>query len=130
MKKVILLTAIIAVILGASLVSASSCGSRRAQVPDTLKVNTTDICKDIIGFNGPVPVEISVFQGVITEIQILPNQETPRFLKAVESSGLVQKLVGKTIEEAKVVELDAVTGATFTSNALIKNIRAGLEAVE
>lgn len=130
MKKVILLATIFAVLLGASLVSASSCGSRRAQGPDTLKINTTDLCKDIVGFNGPVPVEISVFQGVVTDIKMLPNQETPRFLKMVEASGLAQKLVGKTLDEAKDVELDAVTGATYTSNALIKNIRAGLKEVK
>ena len=130
MKRILLFVTVAAVLAGTFLVSASSCGSRRAQAPDTLKINTTELCKDIDGFNGPTPVEISVFQGVITDIRVLPNQETPRFQLLVENSGLVQKLVGKTLEEAKDIELDAVTGATFTSVSLIKNIRAGLSAAE
>ena len=130
MKHVILFATVFAIILGASVVSASSCGGRRAQGPDTLRVNTTELCKDVIGFNGPTPVEITIFDGVITDIQALPNQETPRFMMAVENSGLAKKLVGKTLKEAKDIQLDAVTGATYTSKALIKNIRAGLATTE
>lgn len=130
MKHVFLFVTVFAILLGASLVSASSCGGRRAQGPDTLRVNTTEMCKDIIGFNGPTPVEITVFDGVITDIQVLPNVETPRYLMAVVNSGLVKKLVGKTLKEAGETQLDAVTGATYTSEALIKNIRAGLATVE
>jgi len=29
---------------------------------------------DIIGFNDATPVEISVYQGVITKIEALPNR--------------------------------------------------------
>ena len=130
MKRFFLFVSVFAIILGASVVSASSCGGRRAQGPDTLRVNTTELCKDIIGFNGPTPVEITIFDGVITDIQALPNQETPRYMMAVENSGLVKKLVGKTLKEAKDIQLDAVTGATYTSRALIKNIRAGLATTE
>ena len=126
MHKLILIAAIGAVMAGASYVS-SSCAGFRAKGPDTLKINTTDLGADIIGFNGPTPVEISVYDGVITGIQALPNQETPRFFQRVLESGLLQKMVGKTVEEAKEMELDAVTGATFSSEALIKNIRLGLE---
>jgi uncharacterized protein with FMN-binding domain len=130
MKNFLLFTTLAAVLVSTSLVGTTSCGNRRPKGPDTLKVNTTELCKDIVGFNGPTPVEIAVFEGVITEIKALPNAEGPRYMKMVEASGLVQKLVGLNLEEAKTTELDAVTGATFTSTALIKNIREGLSSLE
>lgn len=127
MKKILLLSVISLVLAGSFLGSFTSCGGNRSQAPDTLKINTTDISADVVGFNGPTPVEISVCKGVITGIKALPNQETPKFLQKVLDSGLLESLNGKTLEEARSVELDAVTGATFTSKAMIENIRLGLE---
>ena len=98
-----------------------------ANNPDTLKINTTEIAEDVIGFNGPTPVEISIFNGRITRIKALPNNETPKFMQRVLNSGLLERLVGKTVAEAKEAELDAVSGATFTSTSMIQNINIGLE---
>ena len=129
MKKVLLLAAIVAVLSGTFAVS-TACGSSQAKGPDTLRINTTDLGKDIIGYNGPTPVEITVVSGNIVDIQALPNSEGPRYMQAVREGGLLKKLVGKSVKEAKDIELDAVSGATYTSNALIKNIRLGLEKAE
>lgn len=129
MKKAILILGILAV-LGSTCLMSTSCGTNAgAKGADTLKVNTTELGAEVIGFNGITPVEISVHKGVITKIEALPNQETPRYFQAVLESGLLEKLVGKTVKEAKATELDAVSGATFSSEALIQNIRLGLEAV-
>lgn len=129
MKKAILILGILAV-LGSTCLMSTSCGTNAgAKGADTLKVNTTELGAEVIGFNGITPVEISVQKGVITKIEALPNQETPRYFQAVLESGLLEKLVGKTVKEAKATELDAVSGATFSSEALIQNIRLGLEAV-
>ncbi len=126
MKKALLLICIGTILVSICL-AGHSCGTRsRAGGPDTLKINTTEIGADIIGFNGPTPVEISVVQGVITKIVLLPNLDDPRYLKMVEESGLYKKLVGKTLSEAKQVELDAVSGATYSSTAIIENIRLGI----
>lgn len=129
MKKILLLAAIVAVLSGTFAVS-TACGNSRAKGPDTLRINTTDLGKDIIGFNGPTPVEITVVSGNIVDIKALPNMEGPRYMQAVRDGGLLKKLVGKSVKEAKDIELDAVSGATYTSNALIKNIRLGLEKAE
>ena len=130
MKKTIMAAVLAAVLLSISLVSPS-CGMRgNAKAQDTLRINTTNLGKDIIGFNGPTPVEITVVKGIISQIKALPNRESPRYQQYVEDSGLLKALDGKTIEEAKAVELDAVSGATYTSTALIKNIRLGLENTE
>ena len=126
-KNFLLYTAVTTVLLGTFAVS-SSCGNRSAaQGADTLKVNTKDIAIDVMGFNGPTPVEISICKGVITDIKVLPNQESPRYLQHVLESGLLKGLIGKTPAEARDMKLDAVSGATYTSNALIENIRRGLK---
>jgi uncharacterized protein with FMN-binding domain len=119
------------ILSGVCLVS-HSCGTRtRApKGPDTLKVNTTTLGADIMGFNGPTPIELCVYDGVITEIKAFPNQETPRFFQKVLDSGLLGALNGKTPTEAREMQLDAVSGATYSSTALIKNIRLALDSVE
>jgi len=129
MKKIMLLVAIAAVLSGTFVVS-TACGGAQAKGPDTLKINTTDLGKDIIGYNGPTPVEIKVVRDTIVDIQALSNVEGPRYMQACREAGLLRKLVGKTVKEAKTTELDAVSGATFTSTALIKNIQLGLEQAE
>ena len=127
LKNFLFYATVAAVFMGTFAVS-SSCGSRRAPaVADTLKVNTKDLAADVTGFHGPTPVEISICQGVITDIKVLPNQESPRFLERVLESGLLKSLIGKTPEEARKAKLDAVTGATYTSLALIENVRRGLK---
>ena len=125
MGKTILLAGIGAMLLSICLVS-HSCGSAKVKNQDTLRINTTDLCEDVIGFNGPTPVEITVVKGVVTKVEPLQNREGPRYMQAIRESGLFEKLVGKTMEEAKAVELDAVTGATFSSKALIENIKRGI----
>ena len=127
MKRIFFYIAVATVFLSTFAVS-SSCGSRRsAQAADTLKVNTKDIAADVIGFHGPTPVEISICKGVITDIKVLPNQESPRYLQSVLESDLLKNLIGKTPAEAREMKLDAVSGATYTSTALIENIRRGLQ---
>ena len=131
MKKFILI-AVAALFIAAVLpgTTRSSNPGNAAAAADTLKVNTTDIAKDVEGFNGPTPVEISVVKGKITRIKLLPNQETPNFLQLVVDAGLLKALDGKTVEEASKVKLDAVTGATYSSKAIIENIQRGLDSLK
>ncbi len=127
MKSFFFTVLVCALLAPAFLVGTSSCGNAAAGQSDTLRINTTELGQEIRGFNGPTPVEITVVKGVITDIAALPNREGPRYLQLVMESGLLKKLNGKTLDEAKSVQLDAVTGATFTSTGLIKNIQLGLE---
>jgi uncharacterized protein with FMN-binding domain len=136
--------AVAAILLAASLQGASRherpegtreafCSETVATNPaaaDTLKVNTTNLGSDVEGFNGTTPVEISVVKGKVTRIRLLPNQETPSFLQLVIDSGLLKALDGKTVEEASKVKLDAVSGATYSSTAIIENIHRGLDSLK
>ena len=123
-----LLAAITALLVSVCLVS-NACGSRsgRKAQADTLVVNTTELCKEVIGYDGPTPLKITVVDGVVASVEALPNTETPRFLDRVLQSGLLNAVVGKKVSEAAEMPLDAVTGATYTSQAMIENLRAGLQ---
>lgn len=97
--------------------------------PDgSLTVNTTGMVSKVEGYGGPVPVEITVSDGRVSRIRMLPNAETPAFAQTVESSGIYDSWLGLTPDSALGHTPDAVSGATFTSRALIANVRAGLEA--
>lgn len=91
-----------------------------------LTVNTTPLSQNIIGYVGPTPVEIIVEEGKIKRIKALPNRETPEFLGSVLNSDLFDQFYGKTLEEASQLHVDAVSGATITSTALIQNIKTGI----
>lgn len=93
---------------------------------DTTTINTTEAGSSVMGYNGPVPVEITITDGKITGVEPLENSETPGFFKRVTDSGLLESWNGLTPEEAKEKEVDAVTGATYSSTAIIENVRLGL----
>lgn len=90
-------------------------------------VNTTEIGNKIIGYNGPTPVEITISSGKIKKVKTLPNNETPEFWGAVINSDILESLDGMTLEEASHAEIDAVSGATYSSKAVAQNMHAGVE---
>jgi len=128
-KKVLIFIGTLAVLTFA-FTGTRARSARPAAAPDTLKVNTTDIGKAFFGYNGRTPVEISVVEGKVVEIKALPNRETPQYFQMVLGSGILERLKGLTVEEALETELDAVSGATYSSDALIGNIRAGLQSLQ
>ena len=95
--------------------------------PKSFVVNTTKSGKSVMGFAGTTPVEITVTDGKIEKVSALPNKETPAYFQKVLDSPIFTKLLGKTVQEAAEVKLDAVSGATFSSKAVIENINIGLK---
>lgn len=89
-------------------------------------VNTTTLSQDVIGYNGTTPLKIYIKDDKIQKIEALPNDETPRFFEMVKS-GLLNKWNGMTVKQASSAKVDAVTGATYSSNAVKENVRLGLE---
>lgn len=90
-------------------------------------VNTEKLGAKVMGYVGRTPVEIHVVDGKVDKIVALPNNETPAYFQRVQDSPIFTALVGKTVEEASEVQLDAVSGATWSSKAVIENIRLGLK---
>jgi uncharacterized protein with FMN-binding domain len=80
--------------------------------------------KGVEGFSGPTPLLVAVDnQGVITKVVLLKNTETPGFINRVKRSGLFSAWDGVKMSEASDKQVDAVTGATFSSSSIIKTLR-------
>ena len=69
---------------------------------------------------------IKVVNGVVAKVEALPNTESPSYFERVIQGGLLKAVVGKKVSEAAKMKLDAVSGATYSSEAVIENLRAGL----
>ena len=86
---------------------------------------------DIKGFNGPTPLMIALdAEGRIQQVVLLENEETPRFAQRVVDGGLYDAWNGLTPSEAIGKEVDAVSGATYTSTGVKQSLVARLKAYE
>jgi len=92
-------------------------------------VNTTTLGKDVIGYNGPTPLKVYIKGGKVQKIEFLQNQETPKYWKACVDH-IQKKWDGMTVKEAKTAQVDGRTGATFSSDAVKKNVQLALEYYE
>ena len=86
---------------------------------------------EVKGFNGPTPLQIAMdANGKIIEVRVLDNNETPNFLNRVINAGFLNSWNGLTAEEALNKEVDAVSGATYSSNGIQRSLKARLEAIK
>lgn len=88
-------------------------------------INTTTLGKDVRGFRGNTPLSIRIKKGKIIDIKPLANQETPKFFNKVKQ-GLLNKWNGMKVSKAASVQVDGVTGATFSSKAVKENVKRGI----
>lgn len=89
-------------------------------------INTTTLGKNIEGYNGPTPLKIYIKKNKVVKIEALQNQETPKYYARVKKA-LFDKWNNLKVSEAQKLKVDGVTGATYTSEAVIKNVQAGLD---
>ena len=83
------------------------------------------------GFNGPTPLIIALdAEGRIKTVALLDNDETPRFVQRVVEGGLYKAWNGLTVDEALGKDVDAISGATYTSNGVRNSLKARLEAYQ
>ena len=87
-------------------------------------INTSSIVK-ARGLNSKTPIKIYIKGNKITKIESLPNQETPAVFASAER--LLKKFIGKSVDEASTMKVDGVSGATYSSKALIQNVKGGLK---
>lgn len=110
----------------AAVVSVAQGSDTLSVQPDgTFVVNTRVLAKDVQGYGGPVPLKIHIGKdGKLTAIEAEPNAESPSFFDRAKE--LFSRWQGKTIDEAMAEDVDAVSGATFSSKAIIRNVQRGL----
>lgn len=91
----------------------------------TYVVNTTQIAKNVRGFNGQTPLKIYIKDGKILKVEPLANNETPGMFAKVKR-GLIAKIIGMKVDDAAKITLDGVTGASYSGAAVKENITRGL----
>lgn len=117
MKKT-LLTALLAAVL----VTASAQDVMRKEKDGTYVVNTTTLAQDVEGYNGPTPVEVYIKKNKIVKVVPLKSQEGPKYVAMVKKE-MLPRYERMNVKKGTVQEVDAVTGATFTSRAMQENIK-------
>jgi|GEM_PF-3384772 len=73
----------------------------------------------VAGYNGVVNVAVVVSpDNKILGVALGENNETPRFLDRLRNAGFLKRWNGKKTSEAAKLKVDAVTRATYSSNAV------------
>jgi electron transport complex protein RnfG len=126
MKKV-LLGGLALIALAVTLQSALPKGDDIITKEDGMTVvNTTELGKDVVGYVATTPLKIYIKKNKVVKIEALKNQETPKYFVKVKKQ-LLDQWNDKKVSEAAKMKVDGVTGATFSSDAVIKNVQLGLE---
>jgi len=89
-------------------------------------VNTTTLGKDVTGYVGTTPLKVYIKKNKVVKVEALKNQETPKYMAKVKKQ-LLNKWDNMKVADAQKQKVDAVTGATFTSDAVIQNVQLALE---
>ena len=92
----------------------------------TYIVNTTTLAKDVEGYAGPTPVEVHIKNNKIVKVVPLKTQDGPKYVAKVKKE-MLPKYESMNVKKGTVGDVDAVTGATFTSKAIQENVRRAVE---
>lgn len=127
MKKSIFGTAAI-LALAATMMSASPKGDDAVMTKEDgmYVVNTTTLGKNITGYVDNTPVKVYIKKNKVVKVEALKNQETPKYFIKVKKQ-LIDKWNDLKVSDAQKLKVDAVTGATFSSDALVKNVQLALD---
>lgn len=93
-------------------------------------ISTKNIAKDIWGYSGNVPLFIYLKDNKINRIEIQPNSESPEFISSIIKNGLLSTWTGLSPQQALLKQVDAVTGATLSSNAIITSVQKAMQYAE
>ncbi len=89
-------------------------------------ITTTTLAEDVEGYAGTTPLKIFIKGNKIQRIEALRNMETPKYFALIKRD-LLTKWNGLTVKKATTQQVDVVTGATFSSESVIENVRRGLD---
>ena len=111
-----------------ALIAVVSCSGKKKQSAEPIVIDTTELCKDVIGHHATTPVVITIVDGKIQSVVALPSDETPSYYE--DAVKVLDSFKGLTVKQALKADVDAISGATMSSVALIKNVKAGLETLK
>lgn len=106
-------------------VSLAGCSGTKGKETPTQKteVKLTDGTYNAVskGHNGDVAVDVTVADGKISDVKVASHAETPGL-----GDTAMNKIAEKMVEHNS-VNIDTVSGATFSSNALITGVKDALK---
>ena len=92
----------------------------------TYIINTTTLAQDVEGYAGATPLEVHIQKNKIVKVVVLKNQDGPKYNAKVKKE-MLPKYDGMNVKKGTLQDVDAVTGATFTSKAMQENIRRAVD---
>ena len=126
MKKIHTLSAAALIIAALTMQSFSAGDDTLTQEDGMFVINTTTIGKDVEGYNGPTPLKVYIKKNTVEKIEFLKSTETPKYYVKVKKA-FQEIWNGKSVKDAKAQQVDVVTGATYSSEAVIKNVQLALD---
>ena len=106
-------------------VKNKSVGSVKSKAPTVKKIVENKAYKDgkyiseADGFGGKVKVQVTVLNGKVANIKVLSHSDGKEYM--IKASALVNKIIKK-----QSTNVDAVSGATYSSNGIINAVRKAL----
>lgn len=76
-----------------------------------------------IGYAGPIEIAVAFRDGRTAGVLIGKNEETPGFLRRLVRRGFLKGWNGATLKELQEKQVDAVSGATMSSEAIADSVR-------
>lgn len=125
MKKRTIIASSVAAMALAVLVSGMPDNTVMSKDAGTMVVNTTSLTKNVRGYKGTTPVKIYIKKNKVMKVEALPNRESPKYFAMAKA--VLEQFEGKSVTKASKMQVDGVTGATYTSKALVKNVQTGLD---
>jgi len=121
MKKIVL-----SIFLMAVCMASYADDVMRKEKDGTYVINTTTLAQDVKGYIGATPVEVYIKKNKVVKVVMLKSQETPKYNARVKKN-MLPLYEGVKITKKSTVDVDGVTGATFTSNAVKENVKRALQ---
>ena len=109
-----------------ALLSAMPGDTTMTRQGDTTIVNTTELGKTVRGYRGTTPLKIHIKGDKIVKVEALPNKETPQYFQKIKTQ-MLKKWNGVSVKKLSAKKVDAITGATISSNAVKKNVELGVK---
>lgn len=96
----------------------------KENTPIGWSLNSSPLADSIVGFSSATPVLIGFdTANIVVGIHLLENAESPDFVKDIIESGFMESWNKMSIQSILESDIDAVSGATETTHALIKTVK-------
>lgn len=103
---------------------------RNDSISNGMVISSSFFSGNIKGYGGSIPILIFLDSNRrIQKVVLLENNENPDFISDVVNSPVLRSWKGKTVNEALNLKVDAISGATISSQAIIKSIKLSLNGL-